>query len=311
MEDSALLMGAPARGSGRGYGGAMSKRALVAGVSGVLGSKVAAELMRRGWSVRGLTRDKTRAGAVSEVQVGDALDPRTLEGAADGVDLVFSAVGASVSPALSAGWAPFTSLDVRANRALIDEAKRAGVNRFVYVSVHHTQEMLSTPYVRAHEDVVKLLEASGLDFCVVRPTGFYAALAAAFLDFAKKGAVPAMGDGQTKSNPIDEADLALVCADACEGTETFVSAGGPEVMTRDQMAEKAFEALGKPPKLRRAPLGVVKVASVLMRPFHPRMAQMMAFVASLSENDCVAPVRGKRTLGEYYREAAARSSSLT
>src|SRR5581483_5525072 len=95
---------------GRGsYRGAMSKRALVAGVSGVLGSKVAAELMRRGWWVRGLTRDAARAGA------------------ADGVDLVFSAVGASVSPALSAGWAPFTSLDVRANRALIDEARRAGV----------------------------------------------------------------------------------------------------------------------------------------------------------------------------------------
>src|SRR5581483_1161844 len=99
---------------GRGsYRGAMSKRALVAGVSGVLGSKVAAELMRRGWWVRGLTRDAARAGAVSAVHVGDALEPGTLAGAADGVDLVFSAVGASVSPALSAGWAPFTSLDVR------------------------------------------------------------------------------------------------------------------------------------------------------------------------------------------------------
>jgi uncharacterized protein YbjT (DUF2867 family) len=284
----------------------MAKRALVAGASGVLGSKVAAELMKRGWWVRGLTRDAKRAGPVSSVQVGDALEPKTLAGAADGVDLVFSAVGASVSPALSAGWAPFTSLDVRANRALIDEAKRAQVKRFVYVSVHHTEQMLSTPYVRAHEEVVKLLEASGLDFTVVRPTGFYAALAGAFLDMAKKGAVPQIGDGQTKSNPIDEADLALVCADACEGGERFVAAGGPEVITRDQMVEKAFEALGKPVKLRRAPAGVVKAAALLMRPFHPRMSQMVAFVASLSENDVVAPARGKRTLLDYYRETAAR-----
>jgi uncharacterized protein YbjT (DUF2867 family) len=265
--------------------------------------------MRRGWWVRGLTRDANRAGPVSALHVGDELMPQTLQGAADGVDLVFSAVGASVSPTLSAGWSAFTTLDVQANRALIDEAKRAGVPRFVYVSVHHTEKMARTPYVRAHEDVVKLLEASGLDYAVIRPTGFYAAFAQAFLDFARKGAVPAMGDGQTKSNPIDESDLALVCADACEGSERFVTAGGPEVMTRDQMAEKAFEALGKPVKLRRAPLGVVKAASLLMRPFHPRMAQMMAFIATLSENDVVAPVRGTRTLVDYYRATEARSAS--
>jgi uncharacterized protein YbjT (DUF2867 family) len=289
----------------------MPKRALVAGVSGVLGSRVAAELLRRGFWVRGLTRDGSRAPKVSEVRVGDALEPKTLAGAADGVDVVFSAVGASVSASMSAGWAPFTSVDVRANGCLIDEAVRAGVKRFVYVSVHHTPAMAGTPYVRAHEEVVKRLEASGLDFAVLRPTGFYAALAEALLDLAKKGPVSSLGAGQTKSNPIDEGELAVLCADACEGGERFVAAGGPEVLTRDQMAELAFQALGKPVKLRRAPLGVAKAASVLMRPFHPRMAQMVAFIAALGENDVIAPARGRRTLLEYYRETLARSSSRT
>lgn len=285
----------------------MPKRVLVAGASGVLGSRVAAELLRRGWFVRGLTRAAARAPKVSEVRVGDALEPQTLAGAADTMDVVFSALGASVSASMSAGWAGFTSVDVRANRALIDEAKRAGVKRFVYVSVHHTPQMADTPYIRAHEEVVKLLERSGLDFAVVRPTGFYAALAEALLDLARKGAVPSLGSGQTKSNPIDEGDLAVLCADACEGGERFVAAGGPQVLTRDQMAELAFEALGKPVKLKRAPLGVAKVASVVMRPFHPRMAQMVAFIASLAEHDVVAPAKGKRTLLEYYRDALAES----
>ncbi len=289
----------------------MSKRALVAGASGVLGSQVAAELTRRGWVVRGLTRNKARAGAVAEVHVGDALQPETLRGAADSVDVVFSALGGSVSGKLGAGWAPYTTVDVRANAALIAEAKRAGVKRFVYVSVHHAEGMAATPYIRAHEAVVKQLEASGLDFAVVRPTGFFSALSEAFLDMARMGRVPSFGDGLTKSNPIDERDLAVVCADACEGGERFVSAGGPEVMTRLQMAQSAFAALGKPAKILSAPIFSGAFGAFMLRPFLPRMSQLFAFIVSLARYDAVAPVRGTRRLTDYYAAAVARSSSRT
>ena len=97
-----------------------------------------------------------------------------------------------------------------------------------------------------------------------------------------------------------------MCADACEGTEREIAAGGPEVLTRNQMAEAAFEAVGRPVKLQKAPLVVAKVAAVLMRPFHPRMSQMTAFIASLSEHDVVAPVRGTKRLVDYFKEHARR-----
>src|SRR5688572_18367409 len=100
----------------------MSKRALVAGVTGALGSRVADELSRRGFIVRGLTRNPSRATGLSEVREGDALKPESLRGVADDCSLVFSALGASVSPSFSAGREAFTSLDVRGNQALIDEA---------------------------------------------------------------------------------------------------------------------------------------------------------------------------------------------
>jgi uncharacterized protein YbjT (DUF2867 family) len=270
-----------------------------------LGSKVAAELSRRGWQVRGLARSKARAAALPEVHEGDALKPESLTGAADGCELMFSAVGASALPGLK-GWTSFTSLDVRANINLIAEAKRAGVKRFVYVSVHHDSKLGETAYVRAHEEVVERLKASGLDWVVVRPTGFFSALGM-LVDMARSGSLPSLGDGQARSNPIDDRDLAAICADACEGGEREISCGGPEVLTRDQMSAAAFEALGKPVKLRKAPVGVAKAAAVLLTPFHPRMAQMTAFIASLSETDVVAPARGTRRLSDYFKERAVSS----
>jgi uncharacterized protein YbjT (DUF2867 family) len=287
------------------YGAVMSKRVLVAGATGALGSKVADELVRRGFAVRGLTRDKSKAKGLIEVYEGDALKPPSLTGAADGCSFVFSALGASVSPSFSAGREAFTSLDVRGNQALIDEAVRAKVKRFVYVSVHHDEKLGRTAYVRAHEEVVRRLKASGLDWVVVRPTGFFSALGA-LVDMARKGSVPSLGDGGAKSNPIDDRDLAALCADACEGTEKEIACGGPEVLSRNQMAEAAFAALGKPLKLQKAPVAVAKAAAVLMRPFHPRMAQLTEFIAALSEGDVVAPVRGTRRLSDYFKELAAR-----
>lgn len=277
----------------------------MAGATGALGSRVAAELMRRGWAVRGLTRSRARAGALSEVHQGDALKPATLRGGIDGCELVFSALGASVLPSFGGGWAGFTSLDVRANRALIDEAVRAKVKRFVYVSVHHHEALGRTAYVRAHEQVVSMLKASGLDWGVVRPTGYFSALGA-LLDLARDGAIPSLGDGEAKSNPIDDGELAVVCADACEGSEREIACGGPEVLTRNQMAEAAFAALGRPVRLRKAPVAVAKAAAVLLRPFHPRLAQMTAFIAALAESDVVAPVRGTKKLGDYFKERASR-----
>lgn len=280
---------------------------LVCGASGALGKKVALGLTERGVPVRALVRDRARAPeGVAEVAVGDALVAASLEGALAGVDTVFSAVGASVLPTLK-GWRGYTGVDVPANLNLLAAAKKAGVRRFVYVSVFHTPAMRSTPYVAAHEVVVDALKASGLSVCIVRPTGFFSALGA-LVEMAKKGSLPSLGSGEAKSNPIDDGELAALCVEAVLSEDTEVLAGGPEVLTRNQMSEAAFAAVGLPVKFQKAPVGVARFMGVLMTPFHPRMGQLTQFLATLAENDAVAPARGKKTLGEYFKERAAKNA---
>jgi uncharacterized protein YbjT (DUF2867 family) len=141
----------------------------------------------------------------------------------------------------------------------------------------------------------------------VRPTGFFSALSA-LLDMAKQGPLPSLGAGEAKSNPIDDEELAALCVDAVLGEATEVLAGGPEVLTRNQMSEAAFAAVGKAPAFRKLPSGVAKFMGAVLTPFHPRMGQLTLFLASLAENDAVAPKVGKKTLGEYFRQKVEREA---
>ncbi|MFT3839391.1 MAG: NAD(P)H-binding protein [Myxococcaceae bacterium] len=281
---------------------------LVAGASGVLGREVARLFQSRGHRVRALSRKKSLPGPFDEVFTADARDPKALAGAAKGCELVFSCLGASVMPEFGKGWSPYTSVDTPANLALISEAKQQAVKRFVYVSVYHLEQMRTLAYVRAHEDVVTALEASGLKSAVIRPTGFFSALQG-LLPLAKKGALPVFGSGNTTSNPIDDRDLAQLCFEAAGSDEARleVAAGGPEVLSRLQMNGLAFDAVGKPPKTMRAPVWAASLASVMLYPLNPRIAQFIAFLGALSRHDVVAPSRGTKKLGDALKAAVSAS----
>ncbi len=280
----------------------------MAGASGALGTHVVRALAARGWRVRALARRPTRlqhlGAALSEAHTADALDPRTLRGACDRVDAVFSCLGASVRLSLGGGWRSYTAVDTPANLHLLAAATDAGVKRFVYVSTHHTPSMADLGYVRAHEAVVDALRASALDWAVVRPTGLYSALGV-LITMARRGPLPEIGDGSARSNPIHDMDLAEACASAVEGAPREQAIGGPEVLTRHAIGQMAFAAVDRAASFVPAPPMLARAGSVLLRPFHPRMAHLAAFLAAVSTQDVIAPAVGTRRLADWFRERAA------
>jgi len=289
----------------------VTRTLLVAGATGALGRAVVEQALARGWAVRAMVRDPARlpapvAARLAGIAVADARDRGAVDRAVAGVDAVFSCVGASVLPVLGRGWRGFGAVDWAANRTLVDAARSAGAGRFVYVSVFHAGGMRRLAYVDAHERVVDHLGASGLSFGVVRPTGFFSAIAS-YVDLARKGPIPEIGGGQVLTNPIGDDDLATVCVDALASDDPAlaVSCGGPEVLTRRRIAELAFAAIGAPPRIRRLPAGVVRAAAWLGRPFHPRITQFMAFLAAISTQDLIAPAHGRRRLEDAFVEYAA------
>jgi uncharacterized protein YbjT (DUF2867 family) len=282
-----------------------SIRVLVAGAGGRLGRHLLKELAARGHNVRALVRDPcTMAGEDLDVFGGDARRPESLKGACEGVECVVSALGGSLALRYTPPGATYRDVDLSANLNLLAEARRAGVRKFVYVSLHGAERLRRLVYVDAHEEFVEALGASGLEHTVVRPTGFFYVFAEIFR-MAARGRALLVGDGRARTNPIHEADAARACADAVAAGERELSVGGPEVYTRREIAESAFRALGRPPKITSLPPGLVRALVSPVKLFDRRLYDLLEFGLAVGLVDVVAPPYGSRRLPEYFQRLAA------
>jgi uncharacterized protein YbjT (DUF2867 family) len=286
---------------------------LVAGSTGYLGKFVTLEFKRRGYWVRALTRSVERleeAGpftapgvprdAIDDVYVGEATKPETLEGLLDGgIDVVFSSIGIS----RQRDGLSFEQVDYQANRNLIDLCVRHGVRKFVYVSMLGAEQIAHLAITEAHERIVRDLEASGLEYAIVRPSGYFSDMGV-MLDMAKRGRIYLVGDGTNRFSPIHGQDLGAVCVDAAEGSEKVVEAGGPETLTQREVAGIAFDVAGKPIKVTVIPLWLAYGLARFIGKLNKQFGDLAEFIVTAGEVDGVGPPRGKTTLRSYFEELA-------
>lgn len=284
-------------------------RVLVAGATGYLGRYVAREFKARGYWVRVLVRSPERLGPlaelVDEVVVGEVTQPLSLRGVCDGMDVVFSSVGITKQK----DGLTFQDVDYRGNRNLLTTALWAGVKKFIYVSVFRGPALLHLDIVKAHEDFVSTLRASGMDYSIIRPTGFFSDMEE-YLTMAEKGRVYLFGKGDNRINPIHGADLAAVCVDAAREGAREVDVGGPDVLTHRRIGEMALEAEGKKKRISAVPLWIMKVVVALVRRFNRHQGELLAFLTTAMSIDAVAPGTGTRHLRDHFRAQATPSQLL-
>jgi len=275
---------------------------LVAGATGMLGSAVVAALHRSGVRVTSLSRNQSRTATLADtVVLGDATRPDTLRGAFDGVDAVISCLGAPMA-FRTGDRRSFRDLDTVANHHLIEAARAGGVQRFVYVSLLVRPAWANTGYARAHEEVVEELERSGLSYGVVRPTGMFP-IFDPFLAMARRGIAWIPGDGQARTNPVHPYEVAETCVEALNRSETVsLPVGGPETLTRQEIVELAFRAVGTKPRILHLPRRALTVGSAVLRPVHPRLSEVTDFASRALTNAFVAPPAGHRRLADHFAD---------
>ena len=279
-------------------------RVLVAGSTGYLGGFVCRELEARGHFVRALARSPEKLAplrdSLDEIVVAKVTEPATLEQVCDGIDVVFSSLGITRQK----DGLTFRDVDYQGNKNLLDAALRAGVRKFVYVSVFNGKELRHLDIVDAHEAFVEELGASGIAHTVVRPTGYFSDMTEVF-EMARKGKVWLIGSGTNRMNPIHGADLAVVCAEAIESDETEIAVGGPQTMTWQEMAHVAFEVLRQPARVTSVPGWLMGTLVRVARLFNRHNGELLAFFTTMATTDVVAPPTGTRTLEQHFKEVGA------
>jgi len=280
------------------------ERILVAGATGYLGRYVVKEAKKQGYYVRALARNPHKLDDISEyideIFEAEVTKPDTLLGSCDGIDYVISSVGITrQKDGLS-----YMDVDYQGNRNLLDKAVQSSVKKFIYVSVLNAHLMQYLKIIQAKERFVNELKRSGLDHCVIRPTGFFSDMLE-FLTMARRGRVYLFGDGQNEINPINGSDLADVCVDAVFDKDREILIGGPDVYTYRQIAEMAFDVLGKPAKISKLPKWLNHVSLTLARTLtSSKIYGPLEFMMAVMTMDVVGELYGTNHLREFFIEKA-------
>lgn len=234
-------------------------RVCVAGGTGTIGRAVVRNLAKRGHVVSCLSRRPDDGlAAIAQVILADLSDTNVLgrtfgEGR---FDAVISCI-ASRTGVPGDAWA----VDHRANLNLLDAAKEAGIGHFVLLSAICVQKPLLA-FQHAKLAFEAALVASGIRYSIVRPTAFFKSLSGQIERVKAGKPFLVFGNGElTACKPISDGDLAAYIAECFEHEERWnrvLPIGGPgPALTPRQQGEALFAMLGKEPRFRSVPLGLL------------------------------------------------------
>lgn len=181
----------------------------------------------------------------------DVTKKETLKGTLDGCDVLVSTVGLVSKSAKLTNY----DIDLQGNLNLLEEAKKAGVRKFVYVSVIHAETAKDVPMLDSKYQFEQALKASGMAYSIVRPTGYFYDIAHVFMPMIEKGKVNLLGHKNYPVNVIDTTDLAsFILEKTLEKENSFDEIGGKETYNYEEIARMFFSAAGKKCKISRAPV---------------------------------------------------------
>ena len=281
---------------------------LVAGSTGYLGSHIVKELKNRKMDFVAIARNQKKllqqGLSADQIKIAEVTNGKDLEGVCEGIDTVISTVGITRQK----DGLTYMDVDYQANKNLLDEAIRAGVKQFIYISVINGQQFRHLKIMQAKERFVDELIATPINHTVIRPNGFFSDMKD-FLEMAEKGKVYLFGKGTLKLNPIHGEDLAVVCADSIGSKRTEISIGGPDVLTQNEIATYALEALGKPSKIIHLPNWLRKLTLFFLRSFTSVSTYgPVEFFLTLMAQDQIAPRTGVHRLQHFFKQEADKIS---
>ncbi len=227
----------------------------VFGGSGFLGKHVVRALVKQGWRVRVPVRRPHTAqelkviGNVGQVQLMQAniRFPKSVERAVEGADAVINLVALLAE----AGKQNFEAVHVRGAENIARAAAAAGIRNFVQVSAIGADSESESDYSRTKGEAEAIVSQIIPRADIMRPSVLFGPEDAFFNRFAAMSqiapALPLMGGGETKMQPVYAGDVAAAIAKVVgQGTtgKTY-ELGGPRVYSFKELMQFTLDAVDR------------------------------------------------------------------
>jgi uncharacterized protein YbjT (DUF2867 family) len=233
---------------------------LVVGATGTLGRQIARRALDEGYEVRCLVRSQKKAAFLkewgAELVPGDLCKPETLPSALEGVAAVIDAATARATDSLS-----IKQVDWEGTVNLIQAAKAAGVERFIYFSILDAEKFPHVPLMEIKRCVELYLAESGLNYTILRPCGFLQGLIGQYaIPILENHSIWVMGE----TSPIaymDTQDIAKFAVQALKVPETEKQAfpiAGSRAWSADEIIQLCEKLSGREARITRVPVGLLR-----------------------------------------------------
>lgn len=218
----------------------------------------------------GATGAETTSAAV-EVVYGDVTDLPTIQGDMRGCDAVVHLVG--IIEENKPKGVTFERIHVRGTRTVVEEAKAAGVGRFIHMSANGARADAPSDYQTSKWQAEQIVREAGFDAHVIfRPSIIFGDPGEERVEFASRLAdtlidpfpvLPILGDGQYELQPVHVTAVAEAFAQAVtmdlpepaengtngdDGTLDAYCVAGRERLTFDETVDRITRGMGKKPK---------------------------------------------------------------
>jgi nucleoside-diphosphate-sugar epimerase len=241
-------------------------KALVTGATGFIGGNLVPLLQQTGYAVRVLVRDTARASRLDDVELfcGDLLDPASLAGIEEGIDVVVH--GASLLGKWGTHPRLMYELNVGGALELLKRFQGRPLERYIHLSAGGVTGPLNTRSVdesypcrpatayertkyEAEREVLELSRELAIPVTVVRPTFTYGPgdpHKIALFRAVKRGRYVFIGGGESVNHPVFIDDLVrgiLLAIERGRVGEVYII-GGECPVTKRELVYAIADALG-------------------------------------------------------------------
>ena len=280
---------------------------LVTGGTGAMGSVLVRMLAQQQNKVRVLcmlddpftARVKEIAADIRYADIANKVDIRNV---CDGVQTVYHLAAIIISKDEKA----FENINVEGTRNITEEAARAGVGHFIYVSSASVTYPAPTPYSLSKRKAEEIVKKSGLTYTILRPTLVYGEKGGQefdmYLDYLKKfPVVPFIGNGVPLKRPVYVEDVNAGLLAVCGNEKTFgktYNLSGGEAVSMIDFTRLCLKLMGMGHKpIIHLPIWLCRMIAALMKLIMSDPPLKWQVIAGITQDANLDPADAMADLG--------------
>lgn len=262
---------------------------LIIGGTGTLGRQIVLQALTKGYQVRCLVRNFRKASFLkewgAELVYGDLSKPETIPPCLKGITAIIDASTSRIDE-LDA----LKKVDWEGKLCLIEAAKIANIQRFIFFSAQNVEEFKNIPLMKIKNGIEIKLKQSSIPYTIFRLTGFYQGL-------IEQYAIPILErlpiwvtNENTYISYMDTQDIAKFCLRSLQISSTqnqtfFLS--GSRGWASSEIINLCEQLAGREAKVQRIPLFLLKSVSDFFGFFEwgQNISDRLAFAEVLSSEN--------------------------